>query len=107
MCQVDVFEYSSINDGYRYMLCVIDVFSRKVFIREAKSRRDITNRILSDMQPIVLQTCNRKEFLSDGSRDVLTQHNVRHSIVSMNESKSSKRDSEESVTTNICNQQIG
>jgi transposase InsO family protein len=88
---LDVSEYSSMNDGYKYLLCVIDVFSRRAFVKAAKNRRDITermNEMLSDKQPIVLQTCNRKEFTSDSFKAILNQHNVRHSIVSMNESKS-------------------
>jgi hypothetical protein len=77
------------NDGYNYLLCAIDVFSRKVFLRAAKSRRDITDRmneILFEKQPIVLQTCNRREFISDSFKEIVSQHNVRQSIVSMNES---------------------
>jgi transposase InsO family protein len=88
---LDVSEYSSMNDGYKYLLCAIDVFSRKVFLRAAKNKRDITDRMnemLYDKQPIVLQTCNRREFISDSFKEIVSQHNVRQSVVSMNESKS-------------------
>jgi hypothetical protein len=59
MLQVDTLDVS-MNNGNKYqLLCAIDVFSRKVFVRAVKNRRDIADRmnvILSDKQPIVLQT---------------------------------------------------
>ena len=88
---LDVSEFLSVNDRYKYLLCAIDVFSRKAFVKAVKSRRDITdamNEILSEKQPIVLQTYSRNEFASDSFKAVLSQHNVRHSIVSLNELKS-------------------
>jgi transposase InsO family protein len=79
------------NDNKYQLLCVIDVFSRKVFVRIVKNRRDIADRmneILSDNQPIVLQTCNKKEFTSNSFIALLNQHNIRQSIGSINEMKS-------------------
>ena len=93
MWQVDILdlsEYFSINDGFRYMLCIIDVFSRRAIVRALKSRRDISNtmnKILSEKQPVILQTYSKKEFISNSFNKVLKQHNVRQSLVLMNEGK--------------------
>jgi hypothetical protein len=46
------------------------------------------NEILSDKQPIVLQTCNKREFTSDSFKTILNQYNVRQAIVPTSESKS-------------------
>jgi transposase InsO family protein len=93
MWQVDIWdlsEYFSINDGFRYLLCIIDVFSRRAIVRALKNRRDISNtinEILSEKQPVILQTYNKKEFSSSSFKRVLKQHDVRQSLVSMNKGK--------------------
>jgi hypothetical protein len=63
VCDILKCKLVSMNSGYKYLLlCAIDVCSRKVFVGAIKNIRDIAdsmNDILSDKQPIVLQTYNR------------------------------------------------
>ncbi len=80
---LDMSEYSRMNDGYKYLQCVIDVFSRKAFVIAMKHRRDIPGTLneiftTNDAKPIVLQTYNRPEFTTNSIKTMLNKHSVRH-----------------------------
>ena len=82
--QMDLLEmipYHSINDGYKYVLICIDVFSR--FVRAAplksKTGKELAN-VLSDMLkqavPSRIQTDFGKEFYNKDVKQVLKKYNV-------------------------------
>ena len=67
--------YANQNDGYRYILCVIDVFSRKAWAQGIKSKRapDVQaafDVIFNDVNiiPVAIQTDQGSEFESAAMR---------------------------------------
>jgi transposase InsO family protein len=66
---VEMIPYKNINEGYRYLLTVIDVFSRKAWARPLKSKTGVSVRTAFDnilqkegRAPVKLQTDQGKEF---------------------------------------------
>ncbi len=79
------------NDGHRYLLTVIDVFSKYAFVtslkkKDGKSVTDAFGKILSDAgrKPLKLQTDKGKEFLNDTFQTMLKNADIKF-FVSQNE----------------------
>lgn len=85
--QIDLIEfskYSKWNAGFKYLLSVIDVFSRKAFVAALKSKSDTTDamrKILAIQKPILIQSDNGTEFLNKSFQNLLKSANVRHITV--------------------------
>ena len=70
--QADLVDMSHLveeNDGYRYLLTVIDVFSKQAWVKklkkkDGKSVTDAFNEIFVTRKPVKLQTDKGKEFLN-------------------------------------------
>ena len=84
--QADLMEmipYASINDGYKYILTCIDVFSR--FARaqpiKSKSASDVATALthmLKDVKPRHLQTDQGLEFYNASVKALLKKHKINH-----------------------------
>ena len=80
---VEMQHFSHANAGHRYMLCVIDIFSRYAFARPLKSKTgpDVADALESifkesGITPRLLQTDQGLEFYNRHVRQVLNQYNV-------------------------------
>jgi transposase InsO family protein len=80
---VEMIPYAEENDGYNYLLTVIDVFSRYAWVRPLKRKtgvavkaafQDILN--ADEKAPLKLQTDQGKEFENDIFQIFLRQHNI-------------------------------
>lgn len=83
---IDLSKYSRWNAGYKYLLCAIDVFSRKSFVVAMKRKSDTTDamKLILDVQkPILIQSDNGTEFLNRKFQSLLSKHKVRHITVSV------------------------
>ena len=74
---------SRANDGYRYILTCIDVFSKYAFAIPLKDKKGSTvstafETIFAERTPVFLQTDRGVEFLNHQVQDVLRKHDVRH-----------------------------
>ena len=81
---VEMIPYANVNEGYRYLLTVIDLFSRYTWAVPSKSKNsnDITqafNTILlqGHRKPKVLQTDNGKEFENRQFQHMLNEHDIK------------------------------
>jgi len=78
---VDLSNLSSFNDGMRYLLTCIDVFSKRAWavpVRR-KSARDVTEafeRILTDQKCNMVQSDKGTEFLNSTFQAMLKSHNI-------------------------------
>jgi transposase InsO family protein len=80
----DVSRYSRWNSGFKFLLCVVDVFSRKGFVSALKSKSETTQamkNILVKQKPILIQTDNGTEFLNKSFQGLLKSANIRHITV--------------------------
>ncbi|OAJ40065.1 hypothetical protein BDEG_23844 [Batrachochytrium dendrobatidis JEL423] len=71
---IDLSKYSRWNAGYKYLLCAIDVFSRKSFVVAMKKKSDTTDamKLILDVQkPILIQSNNGTEFLNNNFQSLL------------------------------------
>jgi hypothetical protein len=78
---IDYSKYSRWNVGFKYLLCVVDVFSRKAFIVPIKQKSDTTRAmkgILETNKPILIQSDNGTEFLNQHFQTLLKEKNVWH-----------------------------
>lgn len=80
---VEMIPYSKLNRGYRYMLTVINCFSKFAFAIPLKSKT--SNEIVRALTPILrrnkmkhLQTDKGKEFYNLPVRQLLDQYNINH-----------------------------
>jgi transposase InsO family protein len=74
-------KYSKWNAGFKYLLCGIDVFSRKSFVVAMKKKSDTINamKLILDVQkPILIQSDNGTEFLNHSFQNLLQAKGVRH-----------------------------
>jgi N-glycosylase/DNA lyase len=69
---IDLNDYKNVNANWRYIMTVVDIFSRKVFlnkmkIKEAKKTRDTFNEIINrlDVSPKYLLSDNGNEWLGE------------------------------------------
>jgi hypothetical protein len=84
--QTDLTDLSSIkasNDNFKYILFVIDVFSRKAFVRAIKSKasQDVTDAFMdiietSNRRPIYLESDRGKEFLNNRFQQMLKDNKI-------------------------------
>lgn len=80
---VEMIPYARQNGGYKYILVVIDVFSKFVWANpvKTKSAKDITNvmkKILSSKTPRNLQTDMGKEFYNKDFSALMKKLNINH-----------------------------
>jgi hypothetical protein len=83
---IDLSKYARWNAGYKYLLCAIDVFSRKSFVVAMKRKSDTTNamKVILDVQnPILIQSDNGTEFVNSGFQSLLQAKGVRHITVNV------------------------
>ena len=81
---VDFSKFSHWNRGYKYLLCAIDVYSRKSFVVPLKRKSDAhlgMGIILMKTKPVLIQSDNGTEFISKEFQHVLDKHDVRHVTV--------------------------
>ena len=83
---IDLSKYSRWNTGFKYLLCGIDVFSRKSFVVAMKKKSDTTiamKLILDVQKPILIQSDNGTEFLNHSFQNLLQAKGVRHITVNV------------------------
>lgn len=91
---VDMQEFSSRNCGYKYILTVIDCFSKYAWVRPLKSKtgiavRDALVSIFSGRKPAALRTDKGKEFINKPVQDLLKNNNIRYYTANNSEIKCS------------------
>src|ERR1700722_16662545 len=86
---VEMIEFQHVNDGYRYLLTVIDLFSRYGWVRalKSKSAQDVNlafRSIISQnrRKPKKLQTDNGREFENAAFQLMLTHNNIQFFTIS-------------------------
>lgn len=78
---MDMQKYSRENEGFRYILIALDIFSRQAYAMPVKSKRGeeiarAMDLILQDVKPNFIQTDLGLEFYNVHVKSVLTKHNV-------------------------------
>jgi len=78
----DLSNISSYNDGARYLLTCIDVFSKKAWAVPVRTKtgREVANafeKILVDGTPNMVQSDKGNEFLNSAFRDMLKRHGIK------------------------------
>jgi hypothetical protein len=84
--QADLMEmipYSKINSGYKYILTVIDVFSRfaravPLKSKSAKDMHEASKKIFNNQRPRHLQTDEGKEFYNSSVKSILDKLKIKH-----------------------------
>lgn len=79
---VDMQEFVQANDGYRYLLTAIDVFSRKAFVvplkdKRAKSIVNAFKTVLKTISPLKIQTDRGTEFKNSSVESSLEKENIK------------------------------
>jgi transposase InsO family protein len=82
----DLQHLSRNNDGYRFILTCIDVFSKRAFAIPLKDKRgtsvaDAFEKIFAEATPVMIQTDRGTEFLAGPVQDVFRKHNITLSII--------------------------
>ena len=78
---IDFSKYSRWNKGFKYLLCAVDVYSRKAFVMPIKSKTfstDAMKSILYIAKPILIQSDNGSEFLNKSFQALLKSFKVQH-----------------------------
>jgi transposase InsO family protein len=80
---VDMQKYSRSNDGYRYILTCVDVFSKRGFAIPLKDKRglsivDAFREIFNQHRPVMLQTDRGTEFLNTQVQELFKKLNIKH-----------------------------
>ena len=78
---VDFSKYSKWNSGFKYLLCIVDVFSRQAFVIPIKKKSNTTEamkNVLENQKPVVIQSDNGTEFLNGSFQSLLKDYGVRH-----------------------------
>jgi hypothetical protein len=78
---IDFSKYSRWNKGFKYLLCAVDVYSRKAFVEPIKSKTfstDAMKSILNITKPILIQSDNGSEFLNKSFQALLKSFKVQH-----------------------------
>jgi hypothetical protein len=80
---VEMGEYASDNNGYRYLLTVIDTFSKFAWALPVKTKSGVEitktmNQILIKHSPTHLQTDNGKEFYNNNFQNLMKRYNINH-----------------------------
>jgi IS30 family transposase len=92
--QMDIFDiskYSKNNKNYKYLLVLIDVFTRKVFLRPLKNKNmdDVMNSlndIFSEYIPHVITSDSDSSFMSNQLQALFDKNNIYHDVVIYNRS---------------------
>jgi hypothetical protein len=86
--QMDIYDlskYKNYNKGFKYILTIIDVFTRKAFVELMKSKNSIDvitlNKILQRYNPYVLTTDTDEAFISKATQDEFIKHDIIHNAV--------------------------
>lgn len=79
----DLQNLSRYNDGYRYILTCIDVFSKRAFAIPLKDKRGLTvahafEVIFADSIPTMIQTDRGTEFLNIEVQNLFRKYNIKH-----------------------------
>jgi transposase InsO family protein len=80
---LDVQSHHKLNKGYKYILTVIDVFSKHAWAIPLKNKTGVEvsqalDRIFSEEKPSSLQTDKGKEFLNIHVAEVLAKNKIKH-----------------------------
>jgi hypothetical protein len=80
---IDIQGHKRLNEGCKYILTVIDVFSKRAWAEPLKIKTGVKvakalDRVLLDAPPKTLQTDKGKEFLNSEVRATLSKHGVSH-----------------------------
>ena len=93
--QLDIFvlkKYSKYNEGYGYILCAIDVFTRKVYCEKMKNKDN--NDVLRSMKlileevdenPHIIMSDSDSTFLSKKFQTLIQNNNITHDTVVIND----------------------
>lgn len=89
LCQLDIYDlskYSRQNKGYKYLLTIIDVFSRKAFIEPMKTKnsQDVLNSlsiIFKKYKPHIITSDSDSAFMSDEVQKFLNNKKIIHDVV--------------------------
>jgi len=79
----DMQNLSRYNDGYRFILTCVDVFSKRAFAIPLKDKRgpsvtDAFEKIFREKVPVFLQTDRGTEFLNSQVQSVFQKYSVKH-----------------------------
>ena len=79
----DMQNLSRYNDGYRFILTGVDVFSKRAFAIPLKDKRgssvaEVFEKISKERVPVFLQSDRGSEFLNSQIRDVFKKYNIKH-----------------------------
>jgi hypothetical protein len=79
----DLQHLSRNNDGYRFILTCIYVFSQRAFTIPLKDKSDTSaadafEKIFAEATPVVIQTDRGTEFLAGPVQDVFRKHDIKH-----------------------------
>jgi hypothetical protein len=79
----DMQNVSRYNNGYRYILTCIDVFSKRAFAIPLKDKRgpsvaEAFEKIFTERTPVFLQTDRGTEFLNSQVQSVFRKYNIKH-----------------------------
>ena len=82
----DISKYSKTNKNYKYLLVLMDVFTRKAFVRPSKNKsmEDVIMNlvdIFSDYLPHVITSDSDSTFLSKQMQDIFDKNNIYHDVV--------------------------
>lgn len=80
---IDMQSQSKNNNGYKYILIVIDTYTKYVWVEALKNKKaeEITKAMLNILKknyPKLLQTDNGTEFYNKQFQDLLKKYNIRH-----------------------------
>ncbi len=80
---VDMQEFASQNNNYRYILTVIDVFSKYVWAIPLKNKQALSvskaiENVLKEKIPFKLQTDKGKEFENNAFKEVMNMYDINH-----------------------------
>lgn len=80
---VEMLPYSSVNNGYKYILVVINCFSKYVYAIPLKSKqgREVTvamEKVLKQQSPKNLQTDGGREFFNEHFKKMMKKYNINH-----------------------------
>jgi len=80
---VDVSALSRYNDGYRFLLCCIDVFAKKAWVVPLKNKSGESvklafEKIFADQKPNMIQTDKGTEFLNSTVQSLFARHDIKH-----------------------------
>ena len=91
LIQMDIFDLSKYykdNQGYKYILCIIDVYSRKVWVYKMKNKDNknvfesfqtfIQESNLKKYAPTILMSDNDSTFINDKFQQILSSNDIIH-----------------------------